>query len=227
MTAPSGTPGISEQYLAAAGSFIEFARTLSDEDWGTTVPCTPEWTVRDVLSHVSGIPDDALAGRLDGVATDPWTAAQVERNRPFSVSDLLTRWEEQMEPFAGAIESMDQRRPPIDCHTHEHDVRHALGRPGGREHQVIDAMVANASETLADVPASLVIDFVDGPTVAAGAGGPEVSLTIDPFEYFRSRLGRRSRPQLEAYDWSGDRRAVAATQDSWWVFGVAEEDIIE
>ena len=48
-----------------------------------------------MLSHVAGIPDDVFAGRIDGVATDPWTAAQVERNRSLAVDDLLARWDEQ------------------------------------------------------------------------------------------------------------------------------------
>lgn len=118
----TASPGIAELHLCASDFFIEFARTLDDTDWATTVPCTPESTVRDVLSHVSGIPDDALADRLDGVATDPWTAAQVERNAHLAVQGLLDRWEKQRKVFASAIESVAQRRPAFDCLAHDHHI---------------------------------------------------------------------------------------------------------
>lgn len=88
----SNSPGNAEQYLFAVESFIDLARTIDEAGWATTVPCSPEWTARDVLSHVSGIPDDALAGRTEGAPGEAWTAAQVERNRPFSVDELLDRW---------------------------------------------------------------------------------------------------------------------------------------
>ena len=126
-----------------------------------------------------------------------------------------------------AIESMGQGRPPFDCHTHEHDLRHAIGRPGGREHPVVDALAAEASGALEHVPATLTIDFTDGGTHAAGGGGPEATVSLSRFEYFRSRFGRRSAAQLAAYDWSGDPGAIAAAQDGWWFFGIADEDIVE
>ena len=97
---------IERDYLFAQRSFATLAAGFSDDEWATPVPCCPGWTVRDVLSHVAGIPDDVLAGRLDGVATDPWTAAQVERNRDLAVADLLARWNDQTPGFAAAMQSM-------------------------------------------------------------------------------------------------------------------------
>ena len=44
-----------------------------------TAPATPKWRVRDVLAHLVGVTVDVAEGRIDGVATDPWTAAQVDR----------------------------------------------------------------------------------------------------------------------------------------------------
>ncbi len=48
-----------------------------------------------------------------------------------------------------------------------------------------------------------------------------------PFEVFRSKLGRRSRSQVESYDWVGDPAAVAAALDSWFEFGPADQPIVE
>ena len=201
------TEGIEHDYLEAQRSFVALARDLSADDWAAPVPCCPGWTVRDVLSHVAGIPDDVFAGRIDGVATDPWTAAQVERNRSLAVDELLDRWDEQSTPFAALMQSIGQDRPPIDCLTHEHDVRHALGRPGDRDSDIIVGAVA---EVLAELRAEGV-DVRD----------------VTPFELFRSKLGRRARSQVEAYDWVGDPAAVTAAIDSWFEFGPAQQPIIE
>jgi uncharacterized protein (TIGR03083 family) len=183
------------------------ARDLSADDWAAPVPCCPGWTVRDVLSHVAGIPDDVFAGRIDGVATDPWTAAQVERNRSLAVDDLLARWDEQSVPFAALMQQIEQDRPPIDCHAHEHDIRHALGRPGDRDSDIIVSAAAEMLDKLREQGVEL-----------RGA---------TPFEVFRSRLGRRSRSQLDDYDWVGEPDAVAAVRDAWFAFGPAEQPIIE
>lgn len=218
--------GIDAYYLQAQRSFAELAGSLRDDEWATPVPCTPGWTARDVLSHVSGIPDDALAGRLDGVATEPWTASQVERNRAAGVAELLARWEEQSPAFAEAVASMGEIRPPIDCHSHEHDVRHALGRPGNRDSAIVHAAVASG---MAGFGRQLVVELDDGQTLRAGGStGPRVTLTgVSEFEVFRSRLGRRSAEQVRDYHWSGPDDLVAAVLADWFVFGPSDDDIVE
>lgn len=74
----------------ATESFIDFARTLNDDDWARRVPRTPLGNPRDALSQVSGIPDDGVGERADGVATEPWTASQVDRNAGFTVDGWFT-----------------------------------------------------------------------------------------------------------------------------------------
>lgn len=222
----STSPAVAEQYLFAVDSFIDLARTLDDAAWATVVPCTPMWTVRDVLSHVSGIPDDAAAGRMDGAPGEAWTAAQVERNRAFGVDELLTRWSQQAPAFADLIDAVGQHRPPIDCHSHEHDIRHALDRPGARSNAIVDmALFATVA-----APSRVVIELDDGSTVTSGdldAGSMVTLRGATAFELFRSRLGRRSRQQVRAYDWSGEDADVEAVIDAWFVFGPSLEPIVE
>jgi hypothetical protein len=209
---------IAESYLLAVDSFIEFARTLDETDWATRVPCTPAWTARDVLSHVSGIPDDALAGRMEGAPGEAWTAAQIERHRDADVEDLLVRWSQQAPAFAEAIDRMGEGRPPIDCHSHEHDVRHALARPGARSNAIIDA----PSFASVDAPIQVVIEFVDGSTVTTGDPAAASTVTLrgaTRFELFRSRLGRRSRQQVREADWVGSEADIDAVLDRWFSFG--------
>jgi hypothetical protein len=105
------------------------------------------------------------------------------------------------------MQQIEQDRPPIDCHAHEHDIRHALGRPGDRDSDIIVSAAAEMLDNLREQGVEL-----------RGA---------TPFEVFRSRLGRRSRSQLDDYDWVGAPDAVAAVRDSWFAFGPAEQPIIE
>ncbi|MGZ4567789.1 MAG: hypothetical protein ACXVFZ_13440 [Blastococcus sp.] len=62
-------------------------------------------------------------------------------------------------------------------------------------------------------------------TVGPDASGEEpVVLRTTTFEAFRWRLGRRSRGQLAALDWSGDPEPYL---DHLCVFGPAEVDVVE
>jgi uncharacterized protein (TIGR03083 family) len=222
-------PDIAARYVLAQESFAEFARTLSDDDWATPTPCTPEWTVRDVLSHVAGIPDDALAGRMDGAPGEAWTEAQIERNRSLSVAELLERWDAQTPGFADVLQQMGEGRPPFDCHTHEHDVRQALGRPGNRDSVIIELLALDLA-AIPDCPVALTVELADGRTVRSGPddGAPSVTLRgVTPFELFRSRPGRRSPAQVRTWDWTGADADIDAVVSVWAFFGPATDPIIE
>ena len=97
------------------------------------VPACPQWTVREVAAHLAGVCDDMLEGRLDGVASDGWTAAQVEARADRSLDEILDEWESARAPGRGAFgESGVHPQMLFDEVTHEHDVRGALDRPGAR-----------------------------------------------------------------------------------------------
>ena len=217
----SETPGIAELYLLAHASFDDLASSLSDDDWTTSVPCTPGWTVRDVLSHVSGVPDDALAGRMEGAPGEAWTAAQIERNRHAGVAELLARWAEQTPVFATAIESMGEHRPPFDAHSHEHDVRHAIGRPGDRSNLIVQTAGFGLA-SIDGVGVRVTVELDDQRAVVSGALGSAASVTlrgVSVFELFRSRLGRRSREQVRNYEWTGTAADIETVIDRWFNFG--------
>jgi uncharacterized protein (TIGR03083 family) len=220
---------IGERYRIAADSFIAFAGTLEPSDWHVGVPCTPEWTVRDVLSHVSGVPDDAIAGRMEGAPGEAWTAAQVDRNRDAEVEVLLARWAEQVPVFAGVLDQIGEFRPPIDCHSHEHDIRHALGRPGNRTNELVDLYGPEFAQ-LEELAVRFVVDLDDGRSVVSGDVDAATTVELrglSTFELFRSRLGRRSREQVLGYDWAGESDAVGQVVDRWFVFGPSRTPIDE
>ena len=214
-------------YAAAVESFMAFARTLTDDQWLTPVPCLPGWDVRDVLSHVAGIPDDGFAGRMDGAPGEAWTASQVERNRDMATGDLLDRWSEQYVAFGDVLDGIGERRPPFDCHAHEHDIRQALGLAGNRDSLVVQAAEVQLARSI-EAPVTVAVTLDDGRSMTSGAGDVAATLQgVSGFEVFRSRLGRRSRSQVEQYDWTGTGADVAAAIDAWFMFGPADGPVLE
>jgi hypothetical protein len=57
-----------------------------------------------------------------------------------------------------------------------------------------------------------------------GGDQPTLTLSTSEYELFRWRMGRRSRAQLAAMDWSGEPSGVL---DQLTVFGPAPGDVVE
>lgn len=215
---------IARLYRDAQRSFLAAVADLGGDDWTRPVPCCPAWTVRDVLSHVAGVSIDIAEGNVAGAATDPWTAAQVERWRDTDVDELIDRWNACIDPVADAIEAFGERRPPLDCHTHEHDVRHALGRRGDRDSELMTL----AADLFGSNPVGRTVELVadDGSVVTiAGVGGTIRAEGVDRFELARARSGRRSADQVRSWAWS--EPLTEAELARWFVFGPAEQPIDE
>src|SRR5271154_6375492 len=62
-------------------------------------PATPKWRAHDVLAHLVGGPDDVVNGRMDGLASEPWTQAQVDARRAATAAALLNEWDETSPQF--------------------------------------------------------------------------------------------------------------------------------
>jgi len=167
-------------------------------------PATPQWRVRDVLAHLVGVTADVAAGRLDGVATDPWTAAQVNARRDTPVADMLAEWDDTGAQFETTLLAMPagvSGQAVFDAVTHEADIAHALGASAPRD---VDAVAVAFDfccygRTSSEQPALRVITS-EGEHVA-GVGEPIASVSLSPFEFIRASSGRRSADEVAAYDW--------------------------
>lgn len=183
-------------------------RGLDDEAARATVPCCPDWTVADLAAHVAGVAADVIGGQLDGVGTNPWTAAQVAARQGRSLAEIVDEWDTAGAALEAALpDGAAPAQLVFDTVTHEHDLRHAIGRTGAHDHAAVTIGLGFVVDTwpLAvaghGVPA-LRIEADD--LVLAAGDDPEVTLHLTPFEALRGLTGRRSLEQVRAWNWGTD-----------------------
>lgn len=217
--------------LELAGLYRDTRERLSDliarlnaAALGTMVPACPGWAVRDVLAHLTAIPEDAIAGRLTGVPDEEFTTDQVARFADVPVPEMLARWSASAPRFEEAVQAFRVWPAVIDVASHEQDIRGALGLPGARACAAIRQTTPRLASWL-ELPVRMRIvteqaDYL----VGDGEGEPALTLSTSEFEMFRWRMGRRSMAQLAAMDWSGNPSAVLGKLA---IFGPAASDIVE
>ena len=228
---PSGED-IARHYRSAHDRLAAFARGLSAEQADIQVPGTPGWSVHDVLAHLAAIPTDGLAGRITGVPTDDQTAAQVAERKDRSIDELLAEWTPNVPTMCdGAKAELVPPNLAVDALTHEQDIRGALGAgPAitadelrfctslyafGFGYGLKQAGIAPVAISATDT------DFA----FVAGVGEPAGAVRASEFELFRALSGRRSRAQVEAYEWDGD---PAPYLERFSVFGaLPDTDVVD
>ncbi len=178
--------------------------SIDPDQFDEPSPATPDWRVHDVLSHLVGVSDDVVHGRLDGVATGSWTAAQVAPRRDRSAAELLAEWDEHAPQF----ETLLDNAPPeisgqalFDAATHEHDIRCALRSAGARDS---DAMVIGwtwmlDTRTRGGGPA-LCFATEEGEE-RSGTGDLLARIEASRFDLLRAMTGRRSASEIAQYGW--------------------------
>lgn len=198
-------------YRAARERVTGMLAGLSAEELATRVPACPEWTVKDVVSHLTGITADALARNISGVGTATWTAVQVERRREATIDQVLGEWEGNAAPFEALILQLPperQGRLVGDIATHEADLRAALGLPpdGGSEAEEIGLarFVGTLGERLDERGLPALRLLANGAEWVAGSGPPDVTVRTDAHTLFRALGGRRSAGRIRVLDWEGD-----------------------
>ena len=196
---------------------------LDQKELGAPVPACPGWSVADVIGHLAAIPEDALAGRLTGPPSEEETAAQVDRFRGRPMAQTLAGWTELAPRFEEVVAAFKVWPAVIDVASHEQDIRGAVGRPGARDTEVIREMSGWLLARLS-LPVRLRVTVEDAQIQVGPDGEPVLGLTTTWYEAFRWRMGRRSRDQLAALDWSGDPALVL---DHLAIFGPARADVIE
>ena len=171
------------------------------------VPACPAWSVQEVVAHLCAVSQDVLAGRLTRIATEEETAAQVARFKDHDLAGILAAWGEVAPPFERLVGALGAGPAVVDIASHEQDIRAAVGKPGGRDAEVV-WQSSGWLLTRLRPPVPLRVAVEDAEFRAGPGNGTELRLTTSRFEAFRWRMGRRSRAQLARLDWSGDPSPV-------------------
>jgi uncharacterized protein (TIGR03083 family) len=186
---------------------------VNEQEGDRPVAATPLWTVHDVVAHMAGVMEDVRTGNMEGVTTDPWTAAQVGRGRSKLMSELLDQWARDAvgpEAFLSTPDGAPYFRAVVDVMTHLADLLTAFGRP-----------VDLPPEFLNWITPQLIEAFKDE---AKSNGLPLVDVEAPDFEVFRGRLGRRTEAEVRGFAWSANPEPYL---DTWFIFGRAEATIGE
>jgi uncharacterized protein (TIGR03083 family) len=222
-----GEESNAEVYRAMRYDVTALLDSAGDEVGERLVAACPAWRVRDLAAHLSGVATDVLDGNLEGVATDAWTARQVEARRHLTLAEVLEEWStngprlEELLDVAGA--DLDPRLL-LDTWTHQHDLRAALGvgpasDPIARWHaaQTLARRVDSLVEAGRVPPMEVVLD--GSPRIERGR---HVELRLSAHEWARGLLGRRSRRQVLAWPWVGADPSPFV--DELAVFGWSPQD---
>ncbi|HEY2195721.1 MAG TPA: maleylpyruvate isomerase family mycothiol-dependent enzyme [Actinomycetospora sp.] len=213
------------EWSRAQARVIALMEAATDEQVATTVPACPDWTARDLFSHMVGLGTDVVAGDEPDDHNPDWTAKQVREREDRSVADLVTEWRETAEPLRAWM-AEHGTRPLGDVIIHEQDLRGALGVSGGQDTAGIAAIRDRfAPRVGARLPEGTTLGLVgDTWSWASDGGDPEqadVVLAAPDFELARALLARRSADQLRSWTRSGD---VEPVLDAFATLGALPED---
>ncbi|HTD50040.1 MAG TPA: maleylpyruvate isomerase N-terminal domain-containing protein [Acidimicrobiia bacterium] len=177
----------------------------SDPGWlERVVPATPRWRAHDLLAHLVGVTDDVVNGRMDGLASEPWTQAQVDARNAATAADLLAEWDETAPRFEDLLAAAPEAiagQAIFDAATHEHDLCNAFGVLGDRQS---DAVLTGwdwilGARTRNDAPA--VCFVVESGEHVSGVGDLVARIEAPRFELFRAVCGRRTADEIARFGW--------------------------
>lgn len=173
-------------YAALRARVIDLIRSQPANARDLPVAHCPAWTAGDLVAHMVGVNEDILAGRMEGVTTEAWTQVQVDRHRGDSLAHLADVWADTAAAFDAVLPMIPapvNSQLVLDAVTHEHDLRHALGFPGGREELAVSVAVGWVLHTAEQKAPGLVERL-------------QRSLGLAPFDLLRVATGRRSAAQI-------------------------------
>jgi uncharacterized protein (TIGR03083 family) len=201
----AGVDGI-EEWSRAQERVIALVTDLTPEQAQARVPACPDWTVRDLLSHMVGLGADVVAGDEPDDHNAGWTARQVARRRGRDVDELVEEWRAVAGPLRDWMREHGTR-PLFDVTIHEQDLRGALGVSGAQDTPAMtavrDRFLARLADRLAGLPPLALVGDTWRWESEPGAE-PAVVLRAPDFELTRALLGRRSARQLRSWTVRGD-----------------------
>lgn len=240
---------LGDVYTQLRNDISSFVSELSEDDLARSVPATPAWTIKDVVTHlaadascvtVGDFPREFFAafGEPEGVAKlNEWTARQISERKGRSLSEILEEWEGSAKTLVSMMRRetawpedvlFADRAMLTDAGVHQQDIFGALGIKRGRDAAPIRIAIGGYIAMMgwrldpAGVPA-LVFDAGDK-VRTAGSTEPGATVRASRFEFFRALSGRRNPDQIQAWDWDGDPEPYIPF---FYPYGIREDALVE
>lgn len=200
-------------YRAAAERVAAIAESLTEQQAGQTVPATPEWSVHDLVAHVTGAASDFVTGNTANAPSRAWTNAHVVQRRGRPLGDIAAELRESALAVPADLITPDGAAVRWDMVVHEQDLREALGLERAPE-ETWRSVLPAALARLGRRPGVPGFDI----TTAEGTwrlGIPTTRLTFagDDYELERVLFSRRTTQQISRL------MAGVATLEAATVFG--------
>jgi uncharacterized protein (TIGR03083 family) len=209
------------EWRAAYDRVVALAETAGDQAMTAMVPATPDWTARDLLSHMIGVGVDSSTGNAPDEPNDEWTQGHVDQRAEESVADLLAEWDEHADDIEEFVRTQDPG-PLGDVIIHEQDLRGALQQAGARDTDGLAMVREVALGMVADgvpdggAPLALRADDSDWSWTSGEGEDPGAVVVAPLFDLTRAITSRRTADQLRAWTTTGDLGAYA---DAFAAFG--------
>lgn len=204
-------------YAIGRDGLIGQLRSLTADQAETVVPACPDWTVKDVAAHLSGLVGEALAKVPPPYGSPEATARQVSDRASHTLAEICDEWETNGPAFAehAASNTAFAINLLADLTVHAHDVAEALDLPIDERapgtlaaaERYLELLQPRAAEQL-DI--ALTVELTDVGLRAATAGATPLTLTASPFDFLRSVTGRRTQPKVRTLNWTGDPTELIA-----------------
>jgi len=237
-------------YAVARKELANFVSSLPEEDLERRVPATPEWSIREVIAHLTGGAECVAAGDFpeefflaigseQGIRVlNEWTGRQVADQRDRPLQELLDSWDRAGPaimpmfrgdaPWPGSVPPFAGHVLVTDVGVHQQDIYGALGIVRDRDAAPIGIGVATY---VAGIDLRIkgsngrAIRFVtEDKEVVAGGGDPAATVRAPRYELFRALSGRRSPDQVRAYEWDGNPEPFL---EFFYPYGLREEALVE
>lgn len=201
----------SEIYAASFEHVCELARNASEEQLATRVPACPEWTVKELVAHVTGVAADSMAANVSELGQPGWTQAQVDARKDLPIEDILAEWTGITEQITAALDDLHPTLASAlisDLVTHELDMRGALGNKEGRHGEGVATAASfyarNFGKRLKDAGLPTLTVEAGPHQWVAGREEPVGSVKAPLFDLLRGLTGRRTLDEVKSFDWSVD-----------------------
>jgi hypothetical protein len=203
-----------EAYLNTRNRICAVVRDLPADSLDAIVPSCPDWSVKDLLGHVVGLPAAIGSGNLPDGDLDGWLRGIVDERRSQPIDDLLREWEGLDTAIAATLSMSDALYG--DLVVHEHDLRAAVRLPDSSSFDVdivLPMTMSAASYWLRDTGLGA-IEVRDADRVWTSGDGPiGWSIEVSAWEAVRALNSRRTADELRSLPGTGSAEPFIAILD--------------